>query len=150
MRQRAWLFDVDGTLALRKPGGRGPYDWDRVDEDEPNEPVFAIARSLLDAGDEAVFASGRNEVCHYDTTWFIHKHLWDRMSFATVAAHLHLRPDTDEWRYAKDVDLKRWLYRDQIEPLYEIAGVFDDRDQVVRLWREELQLPTFQVSNGNF
>lgn len=149
-RRRAWLFDVDGTLALRAPGGRGPYDWDRVHEDLPNEPVLAVARALLDAGDELVFASGRNVVCHDATTDFITAHLHGRLSREVVKHSLYLRPDTDEWRYARDVDLKRHLFYVLIQPRFNVIAAFDDRNQVVDLWRNVVGIPCLQVSNGNF
>lgn len=150
IKQPAWLFDVDGTLALRRPGGRGPYDWDRVSEDLPNEPVFAVAHALIDAGDAVVFASGRSVVCFEATAAFLDEHLKRRLPRSIIDRRLFMRPDTQEWRYARDVDLKRWIYRHYLALTYRICGVFDDRDQVVDLWRNELQLPTFQVSNGNF
>ena len=33
---------------------------------------------------------------------------------------------------------------------YDVAGVLDDRDQVVKMWRNELGLTCLQVAEGNF
>lgn len=40
-RPRAWIFDVDGTLALI--GDRSPYDMRNVSIDTPNHPVVVAA-----------------------------------------------------------------------------------------------------------
>jgi predicted kinase len=44
MLTRAWLVDVDGTLALM--GDRGPFEWHRVGEDTPNLPVLELVSHL--------------------------------------------------------------------------------------------------------
>jgi hypothetical protein len=50
----------------------------------------------------------------------------------------------------KDTVVKREIYERHIAGHYTVRVVFDDRDQVVRLWRDELNLPCFQVAWGNF
>ena len=50
----------------------------------------------------------------------------------------------------KDTVVKREIYERHIAGHYTVRVVFDDRDQVVRLWRDELDLPCFQVAWGNF
>ena len=56
------LVDIDGTLSLR--GGRSPYDWNKVGEDEPNLPiVWIIQRLQLFA--TILIISGRDESCHW-------------------------------------------------------------------------------------
>ncbi len=156
MKQRVWLVDVDGTVALREEGGRGPYDWDRVGEDRPNEPVLEVVRALLWTSNNVLFVSGRNEVCRLQTFMWLQHHvawgargpseklMWDRV------AGLLMRPDTDEWRFAPDDTLKRWLYETTIQPRYDVTGVLDDRDRVVQMWRHELGLTCLQVAEGAF
>jgi hypothetical protein len=148
-RPRIFLFDIDGTLAKRRHGGRGPFDWDRVGEDLPNEPIMHVARSLLSAGECLMFVSGRLEVCRTATVNFLTEHLNEWLDANDVDGSLWMRPDTDRWRYAKDVELKAWIYETAIEPRFEVVAVFDDRDQVVQMWRER-DVTCLQVSNGNF
>jgi len=42
------------------------------------------------------------------------------------------------------------IYKAKIEPNYDVYLVLDDRNQVVDMWRKELQLPCFQVWYGDF
>jgi len=50
----------------------------------------------------------------------------------------------------KDAIIKKEIYHKYIEPNYNINAVFDDRNQVVDIWRLELGLPCYQVFYGNF
>ena len=153
----AWIVDVDGTVALRRQGEgeRGPYDWDRVSEDLPNEPVISLVRSMLWVQERVIFVSGRNEVCA-DATWdWLREHVargargpGDKLMWENVYG-LMMRPDTDEWRYAKDDVLKRWIYESRIRGRFNVVGILDDRDRVVRMWRS-LGLTCLQVAEGDF
>jgi hypothetical protein len=60
---------------------------------------------------------------------------------------LYMRKAND---YRKDAIIKLELYEAYVKDKYDILMVLDDRDQVVRMWREELGLPCFQVDYGNF
>lgn len=50
----------------------------------------------------------------------------------------------------KDTIVKREIYDAEIAGRYAVRVVFEDRDQVVRMWRDDLQLPCFQVAWGDF
>lgn len=134
-----WLFDLDGTLALMN--GRKPFDWERVGEDLPNVPVVKIAKILLRDGQQLGFLSGRMEKSRRRTElWLLH-HL-----IIPEVKHLWMRADDD---YRPDEVVKSEIYREQIAPVHEVEAVFDDRDKVVRMWRE-IGLTCFQVADGNF
>ena len=45
--------------------------------------------------------------------------------------------------------VKREIFDREIRDRYRVVGVFDDRKQVVRMWRA-LGLTVFQVAEGNF
>jgi len=134
-----WLFDLDGTLCLK--GDRDPFDWDHVGEDHPNIPVVKAARALLRGGHELGFISGRKERCRRQSLMWLMHHL----VLADVPL-LWMRPDDDD---RPDEIVKREIYENYIEPYHEIDAVFDDRDKVVRMWRE-IGLTCFQVADGNF
>ena len=51
--------------------------------------------------------------------------------------------------YKRDDITKAMLYRYEIKPYYDIKFVLDDRDQVVKKWRE-IGLSCFQVRPGDF
>jgi hypothetical protein len=134
----AFVFDIDGTLALRVE--RGPFEWRRVQEDEGNSPVVAVARALNLSGVKIVYVSGRPEGIRLATEQWIREHVG-------VVGPLFMRPDHDN---RSDVEIKREIYLHKIYPNFEVLGVFDDRSSVVKLWRDELGLMCFQVADGNF
>ena len=52
--------------------------------------------------------------------------------------------------YRQDSVVKKELYERHIENKYYVEAWFDDRDQVVKMIREELGLLCLQVYYGNF
>lgn len=52
--------------------------------------------------------------------------------------------------YRKDAVIKKEMFDTQIEGKYFVEFVLDDRNQVVDLWRKDLNLPCFQVYYGDF
>ena len=82
--------------------------------------------------------SGRSDVTHQATRDWLNKHgVW----FDTLTMR------TQHFRFTKDSDLKQmWL--DSIGK-DNVAMVFDDRQQVVDMWRQN-GLTCFQVADGNF
>jgi hypothetical protein len=140
---KTWLVDIDGTLAIR--GERGPYDWHRVGEDKPNEPVIEVVRALS-ARSNIVFVSGRMEQCRLQTLDWLHEHVCQRV-LTCFHSPLFMRADDD---YRHDTLVKREIYEKFILGEYDVAGVIDDRAQVVRMWRQELGLTCLQVAEGNF
>ena len=144
------IFDLDGTLALidkrralATDMGTGKMDWkiffdpDMVDLDDPNTPVITMA-NLLSSQYRIWILSGRSDVTHQATRDWLNKHdIW--------FDHLTMRPQNH--LYMADNDLKQmWL--DSIGK-DNVAMVFDDRNQVVDMWRQN-GLTTFQVADGDF
>jgi predicted kinase len=136
----AWIFDVDGTLALRREGSgqRGPYDWARVGEDLPNDPVIRLAQAL-GRSDLVIAMSGRDECCREQTAHWLEQHV------GTIDALL-MRPAGDT---RKDAIVKRELFQQQVAPKWQVLGVIDDRQQVVDMWRA-MGLTCLQVAPGRF
>lgn len=136
----AWLncyiFDIDGTLAIRK--NRGPFEWEKVGQDEVNEPVAKMLRNFIRTA-ALIVVSGRDEVCRFETeSWLTRNNL--------PFDYLYMRPQND---MRKDAIIKEEIYRQHIEGKYNVLAVFDDRNQTVQKWRE-LGLACFQVADGNF
>ncbi|MEU8297838.1 AAA family ATPase [Micromonospora sp. NPDC048909] len=132
------LVDIDGTVALNV--SRSPYDMTRVGEDQPNEAVIAAVRAMHAAGYAVVFCSGRDASARADTEDWLQRHV--RVPYLA----LHLRAVGDR---RKDSVVKREIYEREIRGRYRVVGVFDDRMQVVRMWRA-LGLTVFQVADGDF
>jgi predicted kinase len=132
------LVDIDGTVALNV--SRSPYDMTRVAEDVPNEAVIAAVRAMHAAGHGVVFCSGRDASARSDTEAWLARHV------TVPYLALHLRAVGD---HRKDAVVKQEIYEREIRDRYRVVGVFDDRQQVVRMWRA-LGLTVFQVAEGDF
>jgi predicted kinase len=138
LRRDAVVVDLDGTLALHRD--RSPFEWTKVSSDVPNDAVVLAVRALAAAGIAIVYCSGRDSVCRTDTESWITTHVG-------IDGPLFMRSYGDNRR---DSIVKRELYEQHIAPAYHVRFVLDDRDQVVQLWRDDLQLPCFQVAPGDF
>jgi len=132
------LVDIDGTVALAV--SRSPYDMTRVAQDQPNPAVIAAVRAMHAAGYGVVFCSGRDASARAATEAWLARHV--RVPYLG----LHLRAVGDS---RKDSIVKREIYDREIRDRYRVVGVFDDRVQVVRMWRD-LGLTVFQVAEGDF
>jgi predicted secreted acid phosphatase len=144
------IFDLDGTLALiddrrdLATKDNGKFDWDvffnpdNISLDLPNQPVIDMANLLHKQGFRIFILSGRSDVTHQATVNWLNDNgiWWD---------HLVMRPQNH--LYLPDNDLKQmWL--DSIGK-DNVAMVFDDRNQVVDMWRQN-GLTCFQVADGDF
>ena len=135
---QAVLVDIDGTVALM--GGRSPYDESRVDQDAPHEPVIAAVRAMHAAGYRVVYCTGRSDACRAQTAAWLDRHV------GVPYEALHMRRSGDGRR---DAVVKAEIFDKHVRHAYRVLGVFDDRAQVVRMWRA-LGLTVFQVDDGNF
>ena len=151
MKKDAILCDVDGTVALMM-GKRGPFEYHKADKDEPNTQVINTVLALRDTiGCNLIMLSARENKVIEDnseysnvfdlTTSWLDEHL--RMNYDDLI----LRPSGD---YRKDCYVKYDIYNEFIKPHYNIICVFDDRNQVVDMWRNGLGLQCYQVADGNF
>ena len=131
------LCDIDGTIALR--GDRSPYAHEQSIEDAPNWPVVHLVERLSFA--KLILVTGRMEQ-HRPMTEY-----WLR-TFRIFEHRELLLMRTDDDRRA-DYIIKRELYERFIEPSYQVLCVFDDRNQVVKMWRE-IGLLCLQVADGDF
>jgi predicted kinase len=132
------LVDIDGTVALMD--GRSPYDMTRVRHDRPNHAVIEAVRAMHAAGFRIVFCSGRTDDGREDTAHWLDRHV------GVPYEALHMRTTGDQ---RKDSVVKAEIFEREIRGNYHVVAVFDDRDQVVRMWRS-LGLTVFQVADGNF
>lgn len=134
----AILVDLDGTVALM--GARSPYDSSKVHLDRPNVPVIRAVRAMYEAGHTIVYCSGRTDDSREATQAWLDRHV------GVPYAALHMRKTGDS---RKDAIVKREIFNRELRHAWHIVAVFDDRNQVVRMWRE-LGLTVFQVAAGNF
>jgi predicted kinase len=138
--RQAVIVDIDGTLAFMKD--RGPYDDSKVHTDLPNKPIVQLVNQLRGNGVTIIVVSGRQGTleCKKATEEWLDKHLYDTY-------WLLMRTPGD---MRKDAIVKKEIFDTYIKDKYYIQFVLDDRNQVVDMWRKELNLPCFQVNYGDF
>jgi len=163
------IFDLDGTLAnidsrrdiSMKPNGK--LDWDIFAApnsilalDKPNAPVIKMAQMFKADGFKIVIFSGRNDRGFDATVQWLN-------DFKVPFDLLVMRPDkfkdkswpiadgnpaTPDMRFMPDEILKKVML-DNFVDINDVFLVVDDRDKVVKMWRD-LGLNTFQVAPGDF
>ena len=143
------ICDVDGTVALMK-GKRTPYEYDKADKDEPNIAVIDTVLAMKKHYKCALIMLSARENITFDN----HKY---KNAFDLTAEWLNEYVSKD-WHtlimrvagdYRKDCYVKYDIGRMLMEE-WEPIMVFDDRNQVVDMWRNGLGLQCFQVADGNF
>ena len=141
MNKNVVIFDLDGTIAdiedrrklSTKPDGKINwskfFDPQNVSLDKPVHAVIANVQALKAAGYKIIILSKYNVPFDF----------------------IRMRPINHRWQFIADDKLKKeWL--DEMFPdnnKDHILCVFDDRDKVVKMWREN-GLNCFQVAPGNF
>lgn len=126
--------DLDGTLAIHN--GRSPYDAASCGSDSLNIRLADMLQLFRSSGQEVIFLTGREDTYREQTQqWLDDNHFG--------GCKLYMRKGGDS---RKDFVVKEEMYREHIEGIYSVAGVFDDRAQVCRMWHE-LGLPLFRVGD---
>ena len=148
------IFDLDGTLALIdkrraiSTKDNGKMDWDtffdpdNIKLDKPNWPVILMAQTLKKAGHSVVIFSGRSKATKDATRAWLNNH---KIPFDV----LKMRPTDGGLKWMKDDLLKKKWLTDLFPNTDDIICVFDDRDKVVQMWRDN-GITCFQVADGNF
>lgn len=134
---QAVLFDIDGTLATMND--RGPFDWMKVDSDSIRDAVVETARIHYAAGIYVIVMSGRDSAC---------RELTEKWLDANSIPYnkLYMRAEGD---MRKDNIVKQELFDTHIRGNFDVLSVYDDRQQVVDMWRS-MGLDCFQVQPGDF
>lgn len=139
-KSKAVIIDVDGTVALR--GTRDPFDESRVHEDMPNERIINIIKAdLMTSGADPIFVTGRTQACYAATRHWLEDHMIPSGTFSLI-----MRPVGDG---RPDFELKLEMFNRFIRHEFNVLGAYDDRDQVVAMWRS-IGLPCLQVADGAF
>jgi hydroxymethylpyrimidine pyrophosphatase-like HAD family hydrolase len=144
-----YIVDIDGTLA--DPRHRlhfieqKPRDWDAFfaacQEDSPITDVIATVRALERVA-QIFLATGRSEVCRLQTVNWLNRHVGIAYSWLLMRREGDHREDN----IVKSEMLDRIL---DVRQLKDIAGVFEDRKQVVDMYRKR-GLTVFQVADGDY
>lgn len=149
--KKALIFDLDGTLALciarrEEALKSGVMDWDvffdedLIINDEPNTPIVELFHMYQNIGYTMIIFTGRTG---YDGVEEVTKEWLNKNN---------IKPDIFDMRKAgdrrDDTVVKKEMY-DKIKSEYEVIACYDDRDRVVKLWRD-LGLTCLQVAEGDF
>lgn len=133
---KAIIVDIDGTLA--HCNDRNVYDYSKVISDELDEMVYEVV-SMLSLKYKIVIVSGRDGACRKETEEWLKKHSVHYDDF-------FMRPAGNT---ENDAVIKKRILVNDIMPKYFPILAVDDRDRVVRMWRDS-GLKCFQVADGNF
>jgi len=124
------ICDIDGTIC--DSIGRKIHEFDKIAADLKTPHSYLIESVPF----EIIFVSGREDSSREQTE------KWIRDNFPTVKwTHLYMRATGDR---RDDAEIKREIWNDHISGKCNVAGVFEDRPVVIRMWRS-LGLPVFSV-----
>lgn len=146
----SYVFDLDGTLANidhRLHFIRGETkDWKSFFaacvDDKPIVPTIEILNALVEWGNDIWIVTGRSEEVRQQTVEWLNKYV-----VLSGDYNLIMRKEGD---YRSDVEIKReWFQLLGCYGQNKITAVFEDRANVVKMWRE-LGLTCYQVADGEF
>ena len=147
MVRDCWIFDIDGTLS--DPSHRKhwiaskPRNWAAwnagMSLDKPQWDVISFMGMARWRRIPVVISTGREET-HRDVTdkWFL--------NYGITYDKMYMRKTKD---YRGDDVIKKEMLDQMRLDGYNPLLVFDDRDRVVKMWRDN-GLRCFQVQEGNF
>lgn len=148
-----YIFDLDGTLALiehRLPLISGEEKrwrefYEACDQDPPNGPVISLLNQLRVINNEIWIFTGRSDAIRVKTERWLFE--CTSLSLGELERGLIMRKDGD---YRQDHELKAsWLQAMSAQDRNRLMMVFEDRDRVVQMWREN-GVVCCQVANGSF
>ena len=164
-KRNLFIFDIDGTLAdlthrlhyIKFNASMHGFErdfkpnWDafheHVDKDEPIEPVIKLCETLLITNNDVWFFTGRMEHSRRKTyrwlfnniRWFHNHDLYD---------HQLVMRQTGDFR--PDYIIKKEMLDNMLDEDKErLVCIFDDRQQVVDMWRKN-GITCLQVKDGNY
>jgi acid phosphatase class B len=113
----------------------------RVSEDEVHKDIAHLLM-IMSQYYRIIFVSGRDDSCSVDTIQWIKDNTY---SCYPMSTKLHMR---DVWDNRNDAIVKYEIAQ-RLNKDFNIRYVFDDRDRVVKMWREA-GFRCLQVANWNF
>jgi len=151
IKKHCIIFDLDGTLAdidhRRHHVENKPKNWTKFNDlmihDQPNKDIVRLLVGMrsygLPAGEATIIASGRDGRFKNQTIDWLNHH-------SIPYDGLYMRKAGDN---RPDFVVKKEMLAEIREDGFEPWLVFDDRDQVVDMWRDN-GLRCLQVAPGAF
>jgi len=138
-KKKLLICDIDGTISLITD--RSPYDVASCMKDVLNKHVKDILDVYALQDDVLIyFVTGRKEDFKEVTEQWLNK-------FAVPYDKLIMRKSDDN---RPDSVVKKEIYENDFKDKYNILFILEDRDRVVSMYRKDLNLPVFQVKEGNY
>lgn len=128
------IFDIDGTIAdhthrlhhiLKSPKDYDAF-YDACDQDWPIEPIIQLVIDMYARGYKVLIVSGRTDRVRDKTVQWLTRHM-------VPYHHLYMRKHKD---FRQDYIIKGEILDEIIEDGYNIMFAVDDRNSVVKMWRE--------------
>lgn len=157
---RCYLFDLDGTLSdlthrlhhiageFDAQGMTKPKNWDaffsECGDDKPIPHMWELLNDMYTVGVIIVYVSGRSDQVRAETEAWLDSHNFPLPGIAKNALYMRKAGDHRPDHIVKGELLDRIL-ADGYKPIM----AFDDRTQVVEMWRKR-GIPCAQVAEGNF
>lgn len=132
------IVDLDGTYCLYDRNKGGHYDRDFIN-DTCNRFVDDIVKREVNDGAKLVIFSGRDSNHEVETRDWLNKYKIYPDVFA-----MRIHGDS-----RADFDVKKEMFENHIENVFNVEFVIDDRPQVIRLWKS-MGLPVIDVGFGNY
>lgn len=136
-KPKAIIVDIDGTVSHKTD--RDIYDYAEAINDTQDSTILEVVHALWVQGYKVLFVTGRNDDSIAVTRAWLSMH-------CPYYFGLYMRQAGD---FRKDAIVKKEIYDTHIKDKYDILCVFDDRQQVVDMWRE-IGLKCLQVQPGDF
>lgn len=152
-KRGAFIFDLDGTLCdcaprVKKYLEDGGLDYEafyqHCEEDAEYYDVCQLCCDLQKIGWDILFVTGRRESCRQATLQWLEQHISKDVA---KSEHLFMRSAEDGFR--EDYVSKVRNYNQYIKDKWHVVGVFEDRGQCVRAWRD-LGLTCYQVREADY
>ncbi len=131
------IFDLDGTLA--NISGRNPYDAALCASDKVNESIMWLFNAVNCRALKTIILSGRSEDTKKQTQEWLTKN-------SVNYDELHMRKSGDN---RNDAIVKKEMFDTHIKNKYNVLFIVDDRDRVVKMWRD-IGLTCLQCNYGSF
>lgn len=156
-----YIFDLDGTLALidhrrhiiedpSKDNSKWRRFYAACDKDLPNESVLRVMESLRRFADIWIFSGRSYEVRGKTVDWLIKHTSFISRDFDSAFGDRDILTMRETRDYtADDVLKKQWLDSMLVDDRRRLVATFDDRDRVVKMWRNA-GITCFQVAPGDF
>jgi FMN phosphatase YigB (HAD superfamily) len=146
-KEKAIIIDLDGTLfnvdhrahfMETRPKNYDQFEAGIVD-DTLNQWCYDLIQLYRKADYNIIILTGRHERSRNVTKDVLNKY---NVSYE----HLFCAKDDDD---RADETIKHEIYVREIQPLYDVAFVVEDRKRVVKMWRE-IGVTCLQCAEGDF